>query len=239
LKNLKGDALWAAVLAIWVLMLVVPESRELFIETTTVHPYMGGFVKFSILASMGDLLGGRILNDKWEFPEGFLMKAVVWGVLGMMTTLAFTVFTLGAAEAQYIGRLPFAGSVLANAVFGSIIMNATFGPMLYVYHKFGNLFVEAFYENKKSKSRDAFSLKTMAGKVDWYNLVSFSWLNNCICIWMPCHTLVFLLPMEYRVLASAFLSILLGVLVAVSKKISNGYEPRLCNWRTKNEQHSI
>ena len=218
MKNLKGDALWAAVLAAWILMLIIPVAREMFLDFTSAHPYLSGFVKFFILASMGDLLGERISRGEWNIHQGFLMKAAVWGVLGMMITLAFTVFTAGAAAAQSMGKLPFDGSAVANAIFGSILMNATFGPMLYVYHKFGNIYIDMMVANKKNQIHEPITVKAMVDRVDWNRLVSFAWLNNCILIWMPCHSMVLLLPAEYRVLASAFLSILMGVLVAISKK---------------------
>lgn len=214
MKYKKGDFLWGFVLLLWILVLVIPYTRTTFIEVTDAHPYMGGFVKFSILATMGDLLGVRILKGKWIIQRGFVYKAIVWGVLGMMITLVFTVFIGGAAVAQSAGRLPFAGSKLAQAFFGSAIMNLTFGPMMYVYHKFGDLYIDAKYENNGG----SLTVKELVDKVDWYNLVSFSWLKTCPLIWIPIHTIVFLLPVEYRVLVSAFLSILLGILIAISKK---------------------
>ncbi|MCM8709909.1 hypothetical protein M2651_02580 [Clostridium sp. SYSU_GA19001] len=214
MNNKKGDFLWGFVLLLWILVLVVPAARTVFIAVTEAHPYIGGFVKFFILATMGDLLGVRILKGEWILPKGFIAKAVVWGILGMAITLVFTVFTAGAGVAQSLGRLPFAGSKFAQAFFGSTIMNLTFGPMLYIYHKFGDLYIDL----KIEKNGNKFTVKEMVDRIDWYTLVSFSWLKTCTLIWIPCHTIVFLLPPQYRVLASAFLSVLLGILVAVSKK---------------------
>ena len=220
MKSKKGDFLWGAVLLLWILILAIPITRTVFIETTDAHPYMGGFFKFFILATMGDLLGVRILNGYWIIPKGFIFKAIVWGILGMMITLVFTVFTGGTAVAQSTGRLPFADSKLAQAFFGSAIMNLTFGPMMYIYHKFGDLFIDLKYEKKGGRV----TVKDLVDRVDWYTMVSFSWLKTCTFIWIPCHTLVFLLPVQYRVLASAFLSILLGILVAMSKKNIGKFE---------------
>lgn len=220
MKNKKGDFCWGIVLLIWILVLVIPSTRNIFIKVTDIHPYIGGFVKFFILATMGDLLGIRILKGKWIIPQGFLYKAIVWGILGMMITLVFTVFTGGAAAAQRVGKLPFESSKLAQAFFGSTIMNLTFGPMMYIYHKFADLFIDIKYEKMGGK----ITVKELVDRVDWYTIVSFSWLKTCIFIWIPCHTIVFLMPVEYRVLASAFLSILLGILIAVSKKDSEKLE---------------
>lgn len=213
-SRFKGDLLWGAVLLAWILMLAVPSARAVFIMVTDAHPYLGGFVKFAILASMGDLLGGRVLNGQWRIPRAFLHKAVVWGVIGMMVTLVFTVFMGGAAAAMKAGRLPFEGSRLAQAFFGSAIMNLTFGPMMYVYHRFGDMAIESLLLPAGERP----GLRAMVESVDWYTLVSFSWLKTCLLVWIPCHTAVFLLPPEYRVLASAFLSILLGVIIAMARK---------------------
>jgi len=218
LKNWKGDLLWAALLLIWVIMLIIPDTRTAFVKITEAHSYIGGFVKFFVLASMGDLLGERILKGEWHIQHTFLLKGIVWGVMGMLINLVFTVFTEGVAAAQLIGKLPFEGSKLAHAVFGSTVMNVTFGPMLYIYHKFGDLLIDMVYEKKEKNSADKITLSAMVERVNWYRMVSFSWVTTCIFIWIPCHTIVFLLPSEYRVLASAFLSILLGILIAVSNK---------------------
>lgn len=214
MKNLKEDLLWGLVLMIWVVVLAIPASRSSFINVTDAHPYIGGFFKFFILATMGDLLGVRINTGMWIKPRGLIYKAIIWGILGMMITLVFTVFTGGAAIAQASHKLPFEGIVLAQAFFGSTIMNLTFGPMMYIYHKFADLYVDSCYE----VGYKSVTLQMLVDKVDWYSIVSFSWLKTCIFIWIPCHTVVFLLPGEYRVLVSAFLSILLGILIAISKK---------------------
>lgn len=161
---------------------------------------------------MGDLLGIRIIQKRWEIPNGLLFKALVWGSLGMVITLMFTVFIGGTEFAQSSGLLPFEGSLVFRAIFASIIMNATFGPMLYVYHKFGDLLVDSRYENE-----NFISVKGLVNQVDWYSMVHFSWLKTCIFVWMPCHGLVLMLPAEYRVVTSAFLSILLGILVSLTK----------------------
>lgn len=213
-QQLKGDLLWLGLLGIWLIVLIHPSSRAVFMTVTEAHPYMGGFFKFAVLATMGDQLGTRILTGGWKKPKGFLWKAIVWGVLGMMITLVFTVFTGGAAAAQTVGKLPFEGNQLALAFFGSAIMNLTFGPMMYVYHRFGDLYVDHVIDTGKFKVKAV----DLANKIDWQTMVTFSWLTTCIWVWIPCHTAVFLLPPEYRVLASAFLSILLGILIAMSKK---------------------
>ncbi|MGM9973633.1 MAG: hypothetical protein ACI33K_06305 [Clostridiaceae bacterium] len=213
----KGDFLWALALLLWIVVLIVPSSREVFISITEAYPYIGGFFKFAVLATMGDLLGVRVLKGKWRIPSGVLWRALIWGIIGMMVTLVFTVFMGGAQAAQASGKLPFSGSVLAQAFFGSAIMNVTFGPMMMVFHRFTDLYIDMRYEDKNKK----ITLKNMIARIDWNGVVGFSWLKACPFFWIPAHTLVFLLSDQYRVIVSAFLSIALGLLLAVAKKDSH------------------
>jgi hypothetical protein len=214
----KGDLLWAALLLIWVVILVVPETREAFIGATEAHPYIGGFIKFGILATMGDLLGARILKGDWVISKGVMYKVIIWGVIGLMITLVFTVYMGGVAVAQASGKLPFNGSVLAQAFFGSAIMNLTFGPMMMVFHRFTDMYINIKYEKNGGKV----TMSELIDKNDWHSLVEFTWIKTCPFFWIPAHTAVFLLPAQYRVIASAFLSIALGILLTIAKKQKSG-----------------
>lgn len=209
----KGDIYWLLGILAWVLILVIPATREPFMAYTSAHPYIGGFIKFAILASMGDFLGIRVTRGDYYIPKGIILRGLIWGIIGMMVALVFPFFMSGTAMVQQSGMLPFAGSTLAQAFFGSAIMNLTFGPMMMAFHKFTDQYVDALYE-KKGK----ITLSALVDRVDWHTLVEFSWVKTCIFFWIPAHTIVFLLPSEYRVLVSAFLSIALGFLLAIAKK---------------------
>lgn len=66
-------------------------------------------------------------------------------------------------------------------------MNVTFGPMMMVFHKFCDLYIDEKYENKGK-----ITLSKLVDKVDWYSLVEFSWVKTCLLFWIPVHTIVFL-----------------------------------------------
>ena len=85
---------------------------------------------------MGDLLGTRLSKGNYIIPNGMIYRAVIWGIIGMMVSVMFTVFMQGASAAQKVGLLPFENVVLAQAFFGSTLMNVTFGPMMMVFHRF-------------------------------------------------------------------------------------------------------
>lgn len=209
----KGDFIWGGLLLIWVIVLAVPSLREVFMAVTGAYPYLSGFFKFFILASMGDFLGSRLLNGKWTKPQGFIYKAAVWGIIGMMITLAFTVYAEGVAAAQEIGRLPFNGSIFGHAFLTSTIMNVSFAPFMFLFHKFADAYIDI-----KSIRKGKVKVEEIVGRIDFNGLIGFSILKTIPFFWIPCHTLVYMLPGEYRVIASAFLSIALGLLLAISKK---------------------
>jgi hypothetical protein len=210
----KGDFFWGFALLIWIVILVTPSTRAAFLTATDAHPYIGGFIKFSILATMGDLLGIRVLKGDWAIPKGIFYKAIVWGIIGLMVTLVFTVYMGGTAAAQASARLPFKGSSLAQAFFGSTIMNLTFGPMMMFFHRFTDMYIDTKYE----KNGGRVTMSELIDKNNWHSLVEFSWLKTCPFFWIPAHTAVFMLPLQYRVLVSAFLSIALGLLLALARK---------------------
>lgn len=209
----KGDVFWILALLAWVAILLIPATREPFMAFTTEHKYVGGFIKFAILASMGDFLGIRMNKGDYLIPKGVLMRGLIWGLIGMAVTLVFPFFMEGAAAVQKTGMLPFQESNLAQAFFGATLMNISFGPMMMAFHKFTDLYVDALYAKEPN-----ITLSKLVDRVDWHSVVEFTWTKACIFFWIPAHTIVFLLPAQYRVLVSAFLSIALGFLLAMANR---------------------
>lgn len=210
----KGGIIWGLVLAACIAILVIPVTHEAFMHFLGIHPYLGGFGKFFVLASLGDFLGRRVTTGEWFIPKGVIWKACVWGFLGVCITLVFTVFMAGTEATMAKGMLPFAGSKIALPIFASFIMNVTFGPMLFIVHRMLDLFIDLKYEKKGGKV----TVTELVERNDWMSVVKIGWLLCQFCFWFPIHSLVFMLPAQYRVLASAFLSIALGLLLALARK---------------------
>jgi hypothetical protein len=212
----KGDFFWLAGLAAFITILVVPVTHKMLVEFTTEHAYMGGFVKFFILATMGELLAGRIVTGDWNIPKGLPYRAFIWGLLGMVIVLIFNIFAVGVAGALANGFLPGGNSKFAFAFFVSFIMNLSFAPTMMAFHRVTDTFIDLKYENKKGKV----TLSDVVKRIDWNNFISFVLMRTIPIFWIPAHTITFLLPPEYRVLSAAFLSIALGAILAFAKKKS-------------------
>jgi hypothetical protein len=186
----------------------------MFVTQTAIHPFLIGFAKFFVLATMGELLALRIVTGTWSAPKGLLQRAVIWGLLGVVIVLIFDIFAGGVMGSLKKGLLPGADSKLAFAFFVSTIMNLTFAPTMMLTHRLTDTWLDLRYEGKGT------TLVDVVARIDWKGFVSFVLFKTIPIFWIPAHTLTFLLPPEYRVLAAAVLSIALGAILAFAKKKS-------------------
>ncbi|TCO70756.1 Mpv17/PMP22 family protein [Marinisporobacter balticus] len=209
----KGDFLWTFALGIFIFIMISPITHEVFVNLTTKHPYIGGFIKFSILATMGELLAIRITTGNFNIPCGVVYRAFIWGILGMVIVLIFGLFAIGVKGNLANGMLPLRDSKFAFAFFTSVLMNTTFAPTMMAFHRITDTFIDLKYERKEKVT-----LNDVVSKVDWNGFFSFVIVKTVPFFWIPAHTITFLLPPEYRVLVAASLSIALGAILAFGKK---------------------
>jgi hypothetical protein len=210
----KGDFLWVLALAAVAALLLVPATHQVFMVLTAAHPYLIGFAKFFVLATMGELMALRIVTGAWAAPKGLVQRAVIWGLLGVVIVLIFDIFAGGVMGSLKKGLLPGADSKLAFAFFVSTIMNLTFAPTMMLTHRLTDTWLDLKYEGKGA------SVPEIVARIDWKGFVSFVLFKTIPFFWIPAHTITFLLPPEYRVLAAALLSIALGAILAFAKKKS-------------------
>ncbi len=215
----SGDFLWLAGLGVIALLLALPDTRQAFVALNTAYPYMMGFAKFVVLATMGELLALRITVGQWRRPVGLWMRAAVWGVLGMAITLMFQVFSAGVVATIAKGMLPGGYSATATFVTAfliSTVMNLAFAPTFMAFHRVTDTYIDL--ADGKLANLARVDLKTVIGRIDWHGFVSFVVIRTLPLFWIPAHTVTFLLPPEFRVLMAAFLSIALGGILAFAKR---------------------
>jgi len=215
----RGDKIWGGVLAVISIGLLIPATRAEFVRLTTGYPYLMSFVKFAVLATMGELLAVRILSGQWSKPKGFLAKACIWGVFGMVIGLMFGVFNGGAKAVIAAGLLPGGEGALNSflvAFYTSFIMNISFGVVMMGSHRVSDTWVDRRVD--RVEGARGLDLIGSIKAVDWIGYISFAVLKTVPLFWIPAHTLVFLLPPAYRVLVAAYLSIVLGAMMAYVKR---------------------
>ncbi|QSX05515.1 hypothetical protein JYG23_12660 [Sedimentibacter sp. zth1] len=208
-KNKIFDILWIAAVVAFVFFL----TTKFFIKFTGSHTYLSAFVKFALLAPLGELLVIRLSKKEWKLPTGFIFKVLIWGVFGMGIGLAFKLFNTGVSgllvdNATLAG---FKGFVLA--LLTSSFMNLTFGPVMMGTHKVTDKLVDL-----KCSCKDKVTISQAVKEVDWYGFITFVVFKTIPFFWIPAHTIVFLLPPEFRLVVAALLSIALGVLLTFAGK---------------------
>lgn len=207
----KGDFIWSGILLGVLAFVLYPETRIIFLDFTAAHKYLSSFIKFALLASMGELLAIRLKINKWQIPKGFLYKVILWGSFGMLIGLLMKIFAEGVLGAQKSGYLPFEGSKIMFAFFTSLLNNIFFGSVFMAIHKCTDTYIELRVV-KKIKIN---SLNQVIKEVDWDTFVNFVLLKTIPFFWIPAHTVTFSLPEEYRVIVAAMLSIVLGLLLSM------------------------
>ena len=205
----KRGIIWTALLLIIIGILVIPASREVFESLTESYPYIMGFIKFAILATMGEILSLRIKNRKWKRPTGVVYRAIIWGFLGIWITMVFSLFNSGVASLQAGGMLPGEAGGLSLAFQTSLFMNIIFAPTMMGFHRITDTYVDKYARGKRN-----IKLNGVVRDIDWEGFITFVLLKTIPFFWIPAHTIVFLMPDVYRIIAAAFLSIALGGILA-------------------------
>lgn len=216
----KLDLLWVSVLGAIAVFFAVPVTRAWFGATTLSHPFIMGFFKYAILATMGELLALRIIVGDWKKPAGLIHRVIIWGILGMSFVVVFKVFNQGVIGAQKAHLLPALesgfGAALLVSFLTSVLMNLIFAPTFMALHRVTDTYID-LGEGKLSKIFKV-KLKDVIARIDWYNFISFVVCKTIPIFWIPAHSITFMLPEVYRLLYAAFLSIALGGILAFAKK---------------------
>lgn len=206
------DLVWLLLLAVILVLMLVSPMAAAYQAINAAYPYPTAFLKFMVLAPMGEMLATRIRTSKWIKPTHLLGRALVWGFLGMVIALAFQLFSGGVAAAAANGFLPKTGSRLLNAFMISAIMNILFAPGMMAFHRF----TDTWFDLKAGGIQKP-TVGAVAAAIQWDTFVGFVVLKTIPLFWIPAHTITFLLPGEYRVFMAAMLSMALGLLLAFAK----------------------
>ena len=204
------------ILAAFALVLIIPQSREVFKTLSSNHPYIMGFVKFALLATVGEVLALRIRKKAWALPVYVAARIVIWGLIGVAITFMMKLYTQGVLGMMEKKLLPAPEEgfwrELLRAFYTAALMNLTFGPVFMAFHKCTDKYLELRAAGEKKPG-----LRGVVSGIDFYGFISFTVLKTIPFFWIPAHTLTFLLPAEYQVIMAAALSIALGIILSFKK----------------------
>ena len=206
----RHDIIIGFLIFMFLLFLVIPLTSQWFFTTADRWPYVGGFVKFFLFASLGDLLSHRIVHKNYAVV-GFIYKAVIWGFIGVVIVMIFPIFHNGVIHLQSIGLLPFAHVRLMTAFFTSVLMNVTFAPTMMAFHRVSDHYIEHSIKHKEHRLNQSVQM------IDWSMFVNTVLFKMIPLFWIPAHTITFMLPGGYRVLFASILGVLLGLFLGLAK----------------------
>ncbi len=198
---------------------------EFFVWFSTDWAFTASFIKFAILATMGEMLGSRIRSGIY-LPAGFALvyRAVVWGFLGMTVKAAFMIFGGGVPliashfgmenpSAVMAGPLTGARVLLAFAI--STFLNLFYAPVLMVTHRVSDLHIAAAGGDRR-RLLTVPDVTRLLASIDWNSMWGIVLKKSIPLFWIPAQTINFLLPEEFRMLVAALYSTVLGVILALA-----------------------
>ncbi len=183
-------------------------TRPFFLDLADKTPSVAAFIKFFILATLGDVFAYKIKNKYWGLPKNILLKALVWGFIGIVISYIFVIYSTGVKTLMDKDILPFKNNVFFTALFISILMNLTFAPTMMAFHRI----TDAYLNSEKPQRKQAINT------IDWNAFINITVYKVIPLFWIPAHTITFLLPSNLRVLFAAVLGIVLGILLNVFQK---------------------
>ncbi len=204
-------------------------------DANHLHPYLLSYIKFALLATLGESIGLRIREGVYNRKGfGLLPRAFVWGILGVMIKMAFTIFGTGAPAmlasmgVEFPEALGGTQGILKHSILEtmswlhvlaafavSATLNFFFAPVFMTLHKITDEHIHHTGGSLK-KFLTPMPFGHYMKILNWDVMWNFVFKRTIILFWIPAQTITFMLNPAYRILFAAFLGIVLGVFMAIA-----------------------
>jgi hypothetical protein len=171
-----------------------------YLQWVREDPLFSAAIQFAILGTLGELISSSLRQKRFALPcNGMQLagKILAWALLGIIIKYGFTGmkgFTKALLEHNLLPQFMADGIGWAFAV--SLMTNVFFGPQMMFFHRLeDNLILWEW--NMKGLTRA------------WWTLIWF---------WIPAHTITFSLQPDYQIGLAAIWSLVLGLILGLSKK---------------------
>lgn len=176
---------------------------DIYLYFVKTYPLISSAVQVAILGMFGELLAVRIRLKKWYFfgpgPWRLFAKILVWAFLGITFKYAFSGF-FGFVDAIIAKGFWFSianTNIFVKALSVSIFTNLLFGPVMMLFHRWTDNYIEK-------------------NEMNWESLKK-AWLT-LIWFWIPAHTVTFSLPSYLQVGLAAVWAVALGIILGFFAK---------------------
>lgn len=140
------------------------------------HGMVMSFLKFAILATLGEVLGLRISAGVYNRKGfGIVPRMIIWGLLGMGINMAMIIFSkgvplfmeyMGLNQASTLINGDFCADKLWIALAISVAMNTIFAPVFMTFHKITDTHILQYNDSLKSLITPIPMTKIIAG-LNW------------------------------------------------------------------------
>lgn len=222
----RQDLIFILIILTLILPFVIShQALSFYMSFNKSHGIIMSFIKFAILATIGETIGQRIKSGSYINPTfGLLPKAIVWGFLGITIKAAFIIFATGVPmfieylgfnniKSHMLGELSIAKVAIAFSI--SVAMNITYAPIMMLFHKITDAHITT-HKGKLNSLTKPINFNKILNEIDWEVQWGFVFKKTIPLFWFPAHTITFLLPPDYQVLFAATLSIMLGLILALA-----------------------
>ena len=224
--NLRKDLFFlTGVVTFFLPFFIFKDVFEAYYQFNLEHGVLMSFIKFSILATLGEVIGLRIKTGNY-YQKGFglIPRAIVWGFLGVTIYMAFAIFAAGTPVFLEKAGLDDASSIIQSdlswkKVFVSFsistALNLFYAPVMMTFHKITDIHILENGGTLRGFIKPIHFVRIFQ-EINWDVQWNFVFKRTIPLFWIPAQTITFLLPEEFRVLFAAFLGIVLGVLLAIA-----------------------
>jgi len=224
--NKKQDLIFWTIVALMFAPFFLSEKLfNFYLEFNQQHGLITAFIKFSILATLGELIGLRIKKG-YYYKKGFgiLPRMIVWGFLGLTIKMAFIIFVSGTPVfLEYSGfkgatqaiQLGFSLDKVLVAFSISAALNLIYAPVMMTFHKITDIHIISNGGTLKGFLRPI-KFGEILINLNWDVQWNFVFKKTIPFFWIPMHTITFLLPADFQILFAALLGIALGIILAVA-----------------------
>ena len=171
-----------------------------YIQWVSSNPLTSAAIQFAILGTLGEVISTSLRKKRFSLPCNSLQlggKLLAWALLGVIIKYGFAGmkgFTRTLLDHDMLPSVFSSGLGWAFAV--SVLTNIFFGPQMMFFHR--------LEDNLILWEKNYRGLTTA-----WWTLIWF---------WIPAHTVTFSLPKEYQIGLAAIWSVVLGLILGLSKK---------------------
>ena len=203
--------------------LLFKDAYDFYREFNSNYGTLMSFIKFAVLATIGESIALRIKNGVYlQKGFGLIPRAIVWGFLGISIKMAFVIFAAGTpllledfgiqgAAASMHGELSWLKALTAFSI--SVCLNIFYAPVLMTFHKITDTHIVSNGGTVRGLFRPI-RFREIFENMNWNVHWNFVLKKTIPIFWIPAQTFNFLLPEEWRILVAAIYGIILGVILA-------------------------